>query len=84
MTLPKSGPPKEEAELEMIRKILIDEFRKYKKTVDDSNIKKGRKKDTAEEKDKSGREKDNNNRKKDKRKKSRMGKPDAERKKGFK
>ena len=39
ITLPKAGSPKEEAELEMMRKIVIEEFNKYKKEVEETNTK---------------------------------------------
>ena len=68
VTLPKPGSPKEEAELEMMRKIILDEFNKYKRTVEQesknkerekSEKKKNRKKD-IEDKD-TEKEKENRN-----------------------
>ena len=41
VTMPKPGDAKEEAELEMIRKIVMEEFRTFRKALDESELNKG-------------------------------------------
>ena len=62
ITLPKSGTPKEEAELEMIRKIILDEFNKYKKELDNTN-RRGR---VSENRERNAKERENKTNKIDK------------------
>ena len=52
VTLPKAGSPREEAELEMIRKVILDEFNKFKREKERSSNTAKARKEVSEKRDK--------------------------------